>query len=474
MLLHWYGIRASTWASQGRAWCEAEVYSLPEPAYQALARDLVARAPAATVERSPSDGITLVGPVQRPGEPVDLAVWNAMLAESSVANGCVKLRLIVEGPVRSGSGGRSNTVQTFVLCGTTTSGMLLLKALWPVGHHEFVQRLYQFTAWTWEKKLLDVLEIYLAQCVNGPPALAATASWRAMGKGRRGLFSGRWDEQKVVWIARVLAEMPDDKSIAGFVRRVITPLPFAAAAVAIPLGLNAPVPVMTAGLIAAAISLFFAARIVWRKAASIWRHRRNRRATQAKLCAKSQQYRQVDASGDTTPTLRKASAELEALGAKHVCDFDADVGDIIALQASRIYALDDATISIGVLRKAGSFTFFPPKAVITLSTRFADGRRHFTTTAELYERQRLPSITGRWLPENGNLYDLVELHRRHVGRLLAQGAVPVPPPKTAAQVFDEMRRDDEEGRRVCQRSPFSWGDAFRFAFKIYPREYLAD
>lgn len=386
------------------------------------------------------------------------------------------LRLRVQGPVRSRYGRRSSGSQTFVLCGTPKSGMLLLKAFWPVSHHAFVQKLFQFTPWPSEGSFLDALEVYHVQSASAKPAMAATAAWRALGgKGRRDLFSGRWDEQKVVWIARLLAEMPDDRSIAGFVRRVITPLLFGVVAVGIVITVKLPPQLVAAGVVLGAVSLFISARIVWTKAAAIWRYRRGRRASQADLYTKPIRYREVDASGDTTPTFIQASAELEALGAKHICDFDAEIGDVVAQQGSRVYALGDARVMVGLVRQTpNSLIFFPAKPIFILSTRFTDGRQHSTTDAELYERARLAHITTRRLPEDGNLIDLVELHRRHVARLLAQGAVPVPPPATSAQVFNEMDLEQQEERRAWQQSLCSWSDAIHFVFKICPREYRSE
>jgi hypothetical protein len=182
----------------------------------------------------------------------------------------------------------------------------------------------------------------------------------------------------------------------------------------------------------------------------------------------------VDVSADPTPTLVQASADLEALGAQHIVDLDMEAGDAVAFQGYRAFTIVGAIAFAGTVRKTGPYTFFPAAPAIVLSTRFTDGRSHFTTTVRPPESQRVEHTTGRCLPEDGNLRDLIELHCRHVERLIAQGAVALPPPQTPVQVIDELRRGDEEERQAWQRAPHSWADAFRFAFEICPREYLAD
>jgi len=79
-------------------------------------------------------------------------------------------------------------------------------------------------------------------------------------------------------------------------------------------------------------------------------------------------------------------------------------------------------------------------------------------------------ITRRCLLNEGGIDELLALHRRHVEKLIAEGAVPVAPPMTAAAILDEMRQDFEENREAWQKSPYSWGDALHDAFKICRRD----
>jgi hypothetical protein len=470
MLLQWYGRRAGGRADQGEVAIEAEIYALPAAAYPAIQQKLTERVRVAHVDRGHSDGLKLIGIAQNTAEPIDLSLWNAVLAEPSVEEGCVMLRITIREPARSLIGAASVGQQTLVLCGATESGMFLLKALWPVGNHPFVQKLYQFTAWRFEGAFMGAFRTYLTESAEGQAA--AASAWRRLGKGSRDLFRGRLEQWTVVCIARFLAEMPDEKNIAGFLRRALTPLVLGLVVAGIPFALHVPPPAAT---IYVGIILFsLTAWVVLTKAASIRRYRRSRRSGQYDLYSKPVRYRQVDVSNDPTPTLVQASADLEALGAQHIVDLDLDVGDAVAFHGNRVFTVVGATAFVGMLRKTGLLTSFPAKPAIVLSTRFTDGRRHITTTHRHHETQRLEHVSTRCLPEEGNLRDLIDLHCRHVERLIAQGAVALPPPQTPAQAIDEMRRGDEEERQAWQRAPYSWADALRFAFEICPREYLAD
>ncbi|HUE17037.1 MAG TPA: hypothetical protein VMR25_22860 [Planctomycetaceae bacterium] len=62
------------------------------------------------------------------------------------------------------------------------------------------------------------------------------------------------------------------------------------------------------------------------------------------------------------------------------------------------------------------------------------------------------------------------LHRRFVDKLIADGAIPMPPPKTPAALLNHLRQLHEEGREAWQRSPYSWGDAVHDAFKLCRRD----
>ena len=134
--------------------------------------------------------------------------------------------------------------------------------------------------------------------------------------------------------------------------------------------------------------------------------------------------------------------------------------------------------SIGMLRKFGDLIrdliHFPPMPLLIISTRFADGRRHITLNHPQYRKATRPTNTVRCLLTNGGPHETWALHRKHVDRMIAAGAVPVPPPTTPAQVLALQLEEFEESRATWHKVPYSWSDAFHDAFKICRREFLAD
>jgi hypothetical protein len=474
MLREWYGLRSGPdGASSGRIWCEARIYAFPRPATEGIRQSISARLPDCEIRASAADELTVTGPARSADAPADLRVWREVLAEPSVQHACVLLRLTIEGPVVAMNGAAGDATQTFVLCGAPASGALLLKAMWSLRRDESMGLVYRLARWDAEAKLLDAFETYRGECRVGRAATAAVAAIHAFGEEGKHLFIARRDERKVMWLIRQKAEMPDDRGPAAFARRVGLPLAGAFGLIVIPTVFRAQFPLVFICLLAAGYLLWVAARIAWHKLNRVRSYHKRMRAALGKLFSKPTDYKLIDLSSDQTPTLLKSSAELEALGALHVCDLHIDtVNSVVA--GSRIFAIGDATASLGLLRQTANLRYFPAKPIITLTTRFADGRRHSTTNHPIYRKQSRPNVTARCLPEEGGVDEVYARHRRHVDRLIAAGAVPCPPPTTVEQVLDRMRALHEEGREAWRRSPYSWGDALHDAFKVCRREYLAD
>lgn len=473
MLREWYGLRAAGAAHTGRVWCEARIYAFPRTATEGIRQAISARLPDCAVQASLADELAVIGPARAADAPADLRVWREALAEPLVQNVCVLLRLTIEGPVVRVNGSAGDGTQTFVLCGAPANGAFLLKAMWALRKDESMELVYRLSRWHAEAKLLNAFETYLGECTAGRSATAALAALRALGPEGGHLFIARRDERKVMWLIRQRTEMPDDRGPAAFARRVGLPLVGGLGLIALPVALDAAFPLVVVGLLAAGYLLWVAARIAWHKFCRVRSYRTRMRAALGKLYATPTEYRVIDLSSDQTPTLLKSSAELEALGARHVCDLDIATANSVEA-GRRVFALGDATVALGLLRRTENLRYFPAKPVIVLTTRFADGRRHSTTNHPLYRKQSRPNVTARCLPVEGGVDEVYARHRRHVDRLIAAGAVPIPPAATAEQVLDQRREMHEEGREAWRRSPYSWGDALHDAFKVCRREYLAD
>ncbi len=158
---------------------------------------------------------------------------------------------------------------------------------------------------------------------------------------------------------RQRGEMPDDRGPAAFIRRCGFPL-----LTAVVLGTLAAVffdnfpQLAFPCAIAALWMLLRSVRIAWAKFRKIIRFHRAMHRTLGALHSAPIEYTRTDLSADPNPTLLKYSAEIEDLGARHVCDLvhrsARGTGD-----GSRYFAVADALVSFGHLRRTENYFFFP-------------------------------------------------------------------------------------------------------------------
>jgi hypothetical protein len=227
-------------------------------------------------------------------------------------------------------------------------------------------------------------------------------------------------------------------------------------------------------VIAAAYQFFLAGRMIWTKFRRVQSYRTRMREGFGRLYSMPTEPVHVDLSNDYTPTLLKCTAELEALGARHVCDVSIRSGASTPMEGNRYFVLGDASIALGLLRRWENLLFFPAKPILLATTRFGDGRKHITLNQPIFRKKVRAENTVRCLLTDDGMGELLALHRQRVDRLIAGGAIAVPPPLNAEEVFAQMRQVHEEKREIWARSPYSWGDALHGAFKVCRREYLAD
>jgi len=227
--------------------------------------------------------------------------------------------------------------------------------------------------------------------------------------------------------------------------------------------------VIVAGL-GAAWQLYWAGSIIVKKALWVRKYYRAMRRGLGALYSSGPQTKVIDLSGAKSPSLLKASAEIEALGGKFVCDISprSKGGE------ARIFAVGDTQAAVLLLNSTEKLQFFPAKPTYLFTTRFSDGTRHVTLSHAVYRKSSNPKVTARCLLSAGGAAEVWALHRRHVDRRIAGGAVVVGPAVTPEHVVENEGRDFEEGRVTWQKSPYSWGDAIHDAFKVCRREYLAD
>jgi len=474
MLRAWYLGRAGNRGRGGQSRCESHIYAFPRPHGEVIWKSLSAKLRDATFDTSDPDTLRVVGPDQSVDNQPDLSVWREALVEPSLQHTCVLLRLTFTGPVAAFAGVEENGTTTLVICGAPVGGALLAKAIWQVGHDESMQLVYRAAPWHLEQKLLEQLDLYLREHQRIGQESAAQAAFARFGKAGRNLFTTRRNESRAMWLTRQIAELPDDRSPMAFLRRFGVPLLVGTVLAVLSIASRQVLPNMALiSADAAAVLLLLAGWTGWRKLRQIARYHSAMNRGLGMHYSNPVHFQQTDLSSDRTPTLVKCSIELEALGAKHVCDISITNAKHV-YDSNRVYAIGKMTVMIGVLRKTESYFFFPPRPIILISSRFDDGRQHVTAGQPVYRKQSHPKRTARCLPRNGGIDEVIALHRRHLDQLIAAGAKPVLPLTTAREILERMRCEHEEARELWQKAHYSWSDALHDAFKICRREYLAD
>jgi hypothetical protein len=224
----------------------------------------------------------------------------------------------------------------------------------------------------------------------------------------------------------------------------------------------------------AGLMLCWAGGIIWLKLRRIRRYYKAMRTGIGKLYSAPITSEVVDVSAEHSPTRTKYTADLQAIGARYICDMRINSARG-ALDANRFFALNNMTVVLGLLRKTENLQFFPSQPILFVTTRFKDGTRHLTVNRTLHRKPHNRKATARcMLDDTGSLEQLLALHRKHVERLISTGRVPNPPPATAQQVAENLRTDHEDSQELWKQYPYSWGDAIHEGFNICRREYLAD
>jgi hypothetical protein len=474
MLRLWYLRLTETTLRGGQLTIEARAYAFPRHMGEQIQQSLARRLPGATFDLSDPDELRIAAPAISAGQEPDLSVWREVLAQPLLKFACLQLRLIVAGPMPRFGKGVGDGISTFVLCGAPANGAMLVKAIWQIGSYKAMELVYRGCSWDEEQNLLTALETYLSHSRAMPKEQAAASAFVAFGADPHSLYLAKSDERKVMWLTRHKSEMPDDRGPLGFIRRAGLPLLGGLGCAALVWPVRDIPWLLISCLIGAGYYLLSSARIVIAKAKRVAAYHKRMLEGMGKLYSQPIEAVECDLSNDHTPTLIKCSSELESLGGVLICGTASKTATGI-LDGNRLGRIGDATVGIGMLRKTENFLFFPPRPVLLIATRFADGRRHFTQNQPRYRKAIRQTTTIRCLRiEGAGLHETLALHRKHVDRMIAAGAVPVVPPTTPAEALKMKVDEFEEGRAAWQKSPYSWSDAVHDAFKICRREFLKD
>jgi len=469
------------WRLEQSHGCESEVFVKLECRISWFARSqtsaienaLGPRLNGLQLDTSQPDEIRITGCEQSIAEEVDLTILHECLSEPLLSNTCLMARLSLKGPLGRTDGSTSNGNTTFVFFGSPLNGSFMAKAIWKSDGEAALERIYQKTDWDEQDPLLAAFEFYLRQCMLGSRESAAILALRQMPDGGDTLFYSSSESKLATWFIRQLAEVPDDRGIGGFVRRVGLPLALAAGFIAISLLPSVSFEVAVLLLIAAATTLFVSARVALKKFQRVKAYRIAMRKSKNALYGNPVKYKLVDLSKDLTPSFLKCCRELEDMGASRICDYSIATGTA-SFDGNRRYALGSHAVIVALLRKFGKQDHFPALPVLSTFTKFQDGWIHRTFNHPIRRRNRVPNQSVRCLAERGGFQEMIDLHLRHVDKLIAEGKTPAPPVSTGQAVLEEHEQIHERGKEIWKKYPYSWKDALYDAFKLCPRENLRD
>ena len=473
MLWLWWCRRVSSDNVAGVVQAEAIIYCFPRPEIDSLRQAVTSAATTPlTLGENSDNELVVAGPALSGETAPDLAAWQAVLATPAVESACVRLQLSFEGSVVSYDRRPGEGRTTFVLIGTTTQGNFELKTLWKNSRGDPFNEVHKKAAWPEEANLLEALRIYTGHRDHDAHE-AATFAWRAMGKPARQLFTSDRDRARVLKIVRRRVELRDERGPAAFARRVGVPLLVAIAITAIAFQVRSNLTVALLCVTLAVIELYKAVQRFAQKVAKVRRYYTRMRAGLGKLHSSPVKHRPIDLSQDRTPTLRKCTIELEALGATLIGDVGIDTAKQ-TFDGNRIFHLGTASVALLMLRKTEAYLFFPPKPILAAVSLFDTQMRHQTINQPRYRHLSRQDVSIRCTPDEVTTVELLEVHERCIAKRVAAGAKILPPPKTLQEHLDWMQKDNEQARIEFQRSPYSWSDAMHDAFKVCRREFLRD
>jgi hypothetical protein len=471
MLRRWFLAIALDAAQSGEFQIEAWIFAFPQQRRKELIRTLSARVSEATFDDSDPDHVIAVDPVETVEYPSQITLWRDLLAAPEIQQACLIFRMTFRGIVTNSRKHREPSATTIVLCGAPADGSLLLKAVWIEGLDRGMAMTYRLARWTYETSFLEAFDLYRKQPASVPRDDAAVQAYRHFGK--RGLFLSQGDQRRVMRMIRRRVEAMDERGPAAFVRRLGVPLLASAglSALAVIAFRDFPALALPCGL-GALWTFATAARVAWMKFVRIRSYRTRMRKNLGTIHSAPFEHTPIDLSGDKDPTFLKYAAELEELGARHICDLNYKsarrTGD-----GSRYYVIDDALVAIGLLRKTEKHLYFPARALLIVVTEFRDGRLQVTTNYPHYRKSSGDFSRSCVLNARGAA-EVLAAHRRDVDKLKAAGASPTAPPLTATAVIELLHERNLKAAERWKKSPYSWGDAVHEAFKVCRREYLRD
>ncbi len=414
-----------------------------------------------TVDLSDPDNLRVSTPFLSDFESCSLGDWLTLVQTPAFYGLIAFLRLSThdwpgqpEGPAHAG--------RTLVLCGLLKEEGYLLKALWPADLEHSPERLYEMTVWPQEEIVLQALEEY--QQTKKVPL------------GPDELFSSRLAQKQSTFLAGLIVFLHrGERRLPWFLTRVI----FHSAALALIAGLYFLLPPFNRKTkLFVALALLFGTAlgyVLTREAKRVRSLYRNMWAAMKKIYTQAISFEAVDLAElglKDDPNNVKYTAELEALGCRHLADVRHVPGPSGTIY-NRLFVLpaDHTYVFLNLMVSTRNFQRYPAYAFFFICTYFED-LRLVTVHETGFRKPILRHVQTRVYPGVHDPALLLAAHRKRVEEQRREGHV-LSPLMTAPVLFARMAKDHEESSAAHRKHGYySWAAAIRQNFKLTRRELL--
>lgn len=356
--------------------------------------------------------------------------------------------------------GRSSRILLFGRCDRTH--WFILKAIWPdaaTGDDS----IYRLVRWNGERPFAAAMQSFWTGANRTPPTWSKALFPSPVADPLLGMIN---------WFLR-----PGRPTLEGSLLRIAAALGLTAANIALsifsllhghPLRILLFLPVL---LLSIALLAFSLINSIGRVIATY----KGMKASNRRVYNQSIEYppcEQGDANLTEDPTVRKFSADFEALG----CRFVQDVAIRPAITGAafvRIYQLPDSAtlLALSFMHRVGAASFFPLKPLFYLRTELSDGTRVISTNQEGgFAKPTLQSVVARGYPGVEDAETMLARHYNLIRKHQNGGSAPVV--LAPEELVGKMVADHDEIRPIMvQRGYYDWEQAFRRTFRLVRPEY---
>lgn len=445
---------------------ELQLYGFPRQRGKLLKEELESRLKERrwdySTDLSNPDLIRVSSPSQSLSEPCSLGDWLALVQAPAFCGLVAFLRLSLhdwpgqpEGPASAGN--------TLVLCGLVEKNGYLLKTIWPADLEGGPERLFELAVWPDEERFLQSYEEYR----RSNSILPAPDD----------LFSLRSVQKRSTFLGGLVVYLHGNR---GRLYWFLTRLAFHTSALALVVCLYLFLPPFEAKTaVCYALAVLFGTALFYllsHEAARVQRLHRNIRAGLKKNYTQSLTFEAVDLAElgvKEDPNVVKYTAEVEALGCRHLADFRILPGpNGIFYNRLFVHPAENSYVFLNLMLSTASFQKFPAHVFFLITTYFDDLRLVTIHDGGGFRRPVVPGVLSRVFLGVNDPALLLAAHRKRVEQQRLEGHI-LAPLMNASAVFERMAEDHTETAAAMRRHGYySWSAAVRQNFKLVRRELL--